>query len=99
MPKFKHLTLTERKAIENYLNGSLPFKAIAKDLGRDCTTISKEVRKHITHKKTGAYGRAFNNCVRRFDCTHSYLCDSGNCRNRYCRFCSKCYLVCPDYEE
>jgi len=99
MPKFKHLTLTERKAIENYLNGSLSFKAIAKDLGRDCTTISKEVRKHITHKKTGAYGRAFNNCVRRFDCTHSYLCDSGNCRNRYYRFCSKCYLVCPDYEE
>jgi len=53
MPKFKHLTLTERKAIENCLNDSLSFKAIAKDLGTDCTSISKEVRKHITQKKTG----------------------------------------------
>ncbi|MBM7616122.1 helix-turn-helix domain-containing protein [Alkaliphilus hydrothermalis] len=62
MAKFKHFTLDERVSIEHMLKDSFSFKAIARELHRDCTSISKEIKKHIILKKTGSYGRAFNNC-------------------------------------
>lgn len=97
MPKSKHLTLSERITIEKSLNDSMSFKAIARLLDRDCTSIAKEVKKHIVYRKAGCYGKSFNDCIHRFDCQHSYICDSSSCRNRFCRFCPKCYTVCPDY--
>lgn len=99
MPKSKHLTLSERITIEKSLKDSMSFKAIARLLDRDCTSIAKEVKKHIVHKKVGCYGKPFNDCIHRFDCQHSYICGSSSCRNRFCRFCPKCYTVCPDYEK
>ena len=99
MSKFKHFTLNERMIIEHMLRDSFSFKAIARELNKDCTSISKEVRNHIIFKKTGSYGRAFNNCVHRFACTKSYICDSALCRNRYCRFCSRCTQICKDFKK
>ena len=95
----KHFTLSERIEIEHYLNEGYSFKAVGRELNHDCTTISKEVKNHISFKKTGAYGKAFNNCLKRFDCKHSYLCDSATCKNHNCRFCSRCSSVCKDYIE
>jgi IS30 family transposase len=95
----KHFTLSERIEIERYLNESYSFKAIGRKLNRDCTTISKDIKKHIYLKKTGAYGKPFNNCLKKFDCKHSYLCDSPTCKNNYCRFCSKCSSICKDFIE
>ena len=99
MPKSKHFTLSERFTIEHMIKNSCSFKAIARELGRDCTSISKEIKHHIISKKTGSYGKSFNNCVNRYDCKKSYICDSPSCQNRYCRFCSKCSQVCSDYKE
>lgn len=42
----KHLTLDDRKFIEDSLNEGLSFKEIAKYLCKDPTTISKEIRLH-----------------------------------------------------
>jgi len=99
MSKFKHFTLNERIAIENMLKNSFSFKAIGRELNKDCTTISKEIRNHIVFKRKGSYGRAFNDCVHRFTCTKSYICDSTHCRNRYCKFCSHCFQICEDYKK
>lgn len=55
----------DRIIINNGLNDGLSFKAIARKLDKDCTTISKEVRKHLTIKKVGTFGRIFNNCAKR----------------------------------
>ena len=46
--KCKHLTQDERLTIQQSLNEGCSFKEIAKRLGKDPTTISKEVKKHIT---------------------------------------------------
>lgn len=99
MANFKHFTLNDRIEIQQSLKEGLSFKAIAKNLNKDCTTISKEIKKHITLKKTGSYGRSFNNCLHRFECKYSYLCDNIHCKTSYCRFCSKCHTVCLDYIE
>jgi len=55
MPKSKHLILSERIIIEHMIRDSFSFKVIARELGRDCTSISKEIRYHIILKKTGSY--------------------------------------------
>ncbi|MBU3179730.1 helix-turn-helix domain-containing protein, partial [Clostridium psychrophilum] len=99
MPKSKHFNLSERFVIEHMIRDSFSFKAIAKELCHDCTSISKEIRHHIALKKTGAYGKTFNNCIHRFDCKYSYICDSPSCRNRYCRFCSRCTDICSNYKK
>lgn len=47
MRKHKHLSIEERSTIKSMLDQSASFKTIARALGRDCTTISKEVRSHL----------------------------------------------------
>ena len=42
MNKHKHLNLEARILIETLLNEHHSFKSIARQLGKDCTTISKE---------------------------------------------------------
>ena len=50
----KHLTLEGRIIIEKGLDSRLSFKAIARAVNKDCTTISKEVRGHLSFEKTGS---------------------------------------------
>ena len=45
--KNKHLTLEERQEIQDCLNHGMTFKAIAAQVGKDQTTVSKEVKKHL----------------------------------------------------
>ena len=46
----KHLTLEDRTEIQDCLHKGMTFKAIARRIGKDPTTVSKEVKKHIqTH--------------------------------------------------
>lgn len=98
MSKHKHLSLTDRQQIERLLIERYSFKAIGRDLNKDCTTISKEIRSHVRFLKTGAHGRNFNNCRSRKDCTIKNLCDASlrQCK-RSCSFCGQCYKHCPDY--
>jgi len=44
----KHLTLDDRIEIQECLNRGMTFKATAARIGKDQTTISKEVKKHIS---------------------------------------------------
>jgi IS30 family transposase len=60
--KNKHMTLEERQEIQSCLDHGMTFKAIAKRIEKDPTTISKEVKKHMTVtpgesvKRTGLNG-------------------------------------------
>lgn len=97
MPKGKHLTLDERQAIQLGLNENLSFKQIAENIGKDPSTVSKEVRNHITTKLTGR----FNLCANLKECTHyRELCSP--CNSRYggqCRNCNhlECFSKCKDF--
>ena len=44
--KNSHLSLSMRSEIEIMLNKKISFNKIAKSLGKDSTTISKEIKKH-----------------------------------------------------
>lgn len=45
--KNKHLTLEDRNTIQQCLDHGMTFKAIAAQIGKDQTTVSKEVKKHL----------------------------------------------------
>lgn len=99
MNKNKHLKLDDRYQIAHGLNDQLSFKAIALKLGKDCTTISKEVRGHMVFEKKGAPYRPFNDCISRSHCIHSGdVCEvCQRSRKLSCRSCSECTRHCPDY--
>ena len=48
LTKYKHLTLDDRITIQECLTQGKTFKAAAAQIGKDQTTVSKEVKKHIT---------------------------------------------------
>ena len=45
--KEKHLTIEDRQEIQDCLHHGMTFKAIACRIGKDPTTVSKEVKKHM----------------------------------------------------
>ena len=102
MNKQKHLNLESRIIIETKLNEGESFKAIGRLLNKDCTTISKEVKNHISFEKSGAYGKAFNDCFLAFqhECSAQRVCQECTSRkNRFCWSCGKCSSSCILYEK
>lgn len=98
MAKYKHLTLEDRIKISNLLDKNFSFKEIARQLDKDCTSISKEIRKHLIFQKTGALGLGANCCINRKNCNYRKLC--ANCQSkRYCWTCKYCNSHCPDFKE
>lgn len=99
MNKNKHLTLDDRYTIQHSLEERMSFKSIGSLLGKDCTTIAKEIKGHMVFEKKGAPCRPFNDCIHRRNCTVNYhLCSPCN-NNRHCSTCGKCTSVCERYEK
>ena len=96
----KHLSLEDRNLIAQRLNEGCSFKAIAAELGRNCTSISREVRNHLNFKKVGSPGKSFNACKHRFFCKKFQLCKE--CPHKrftsFCKNCKHCNSVCSEFE-
>lgn len=95
----KHLTLSERNDIESLLKGGKSFKEIGRNIGKDCTTISKEIRYHLVERKSGAWGQAYNACVLRFGCKKSLICKNSECQTKKCASCKICNNYCDSFTE
>ncbi|MBQ8848689.1 MAG: IS30 family transposase [Candidatus Gastranaerophilales bacterium] len=95
MNENKHLTLDERNFIEQELSKNTNFKEIAKYLGKDPTTISKEIRKHRIRKEGQSIHVNFNHCAKKFNCHRKNLCNL-RC-TKECRHCNHCNNVCSDF--
>ena len=86
----KHLTLQDRYTIEEGLNHGYTLTRIAEEVGKDKTTISKEIRKHRIGNSQ-RIGKT-NDCMNRFQCPIQHLCkdclmdrDCRKCRKEDCR--------------
>ncbi len=97
MAKNTHLTLSDRIVIESSLRDGFSFKQIAQELGKDPSTISKEVRGHykVVEKDT------FNPCIHRRECKHyADLCNPCKFKwGKSCKQCTGCFTHCSDFEE
>ena len=98
--KHKHLTQDDRYKIKHGLDNGDSFKAIGRDIGKDNTTVAKEVKNRRGFEKTGCVGHRFNCCANRFGCDIKGLCADGECRGRKCQACAKieCSKLCPHFE-
>lgn len=99
MKKNAHLTLDERATIEVSLREGESFTEIGRLLGKDPSTISKEVKNHRQTVRKGSY----NPCANRVNCSHMGIACKP-CKHPYhgyCKGCSyqKCYDHCPDFIE
>lgn len=92
----KHLTLSDRFYIEQEILQGSPFRSIGTALGKDPTTISKEVRNHsIEDRGSRAFGCV---CMAYPDCRLRQICDHSKC-DRLCKNCYKCrHESCPGYK-
>lgn len=98
MNKNKHMDFSIRQTIEHSLNDKLTFKAIGNKVGKDCTTISKEVRLHLVFEKKGAPYRPFNDCINRKHCSrYGDVCPDCKRKNNRCASCGNCIAFCQDY--
>lgn len=99
MAKNAHLTLDERVHIEVSLREGDSFTEIGGELGKDPSTISKEVKNHSQTIRKGSY----NPCANRTSC--SYMGKACKpCKHPYhgsCKGCTyrNCYEHCPDFIE
>ena len=99
MAKNKHLTKEDRFKIEQLLGGRVPLKKIAAELGKDRTTISREIRSRIVESNKGAACRITNRCVKRRTCTIVQLCEDKPDCTRKCSTCKSCNTVCNEFVE
>lgn len=100
--KGKHLTLTDRIQIERGLTSRKSFTEIGREIGKDPTTVSKEVKKHIRVKERYTPIPIPAACTANADkhhlCTRRHVCGNMAC-TQLCRLCRKysCRDVCQDY--
>jgi len=99
MAKNKHLTNDERLQIEHLLGEQTSLSQIAEKLGKNKSTISREVRARAVVSDKGARYRVRNRCVKRTNCNRYYLCEDKTQCTRRCSACNLCNEICPDFEE
>lgn len=103
MAEQKHLTLEDRIIIESMLTEKCSLSAIADEIGKSLSTVSREVRRgNISVKSGSSVGHAaFNNCKKRYDCSIRKLCSPclKSVGTRLCRSCNLCTLHCEKYEK
>lgn len=88
MAKNAHLVLDERATIEVRLRERASFTEIGRELGKDPSTISKEVRLHSQTVRRAS----FNPCSKRSTCNeHGTAC--SKCRQQYSNSCKRCLHV------
>jgi len=92
--KHKHLTLSQRIEIEKGLGMSKSFTQIATEIGKDPSTISKEVRKHSKTSQRKNIGFAPIPCSLRKECDLKSLC-LKDCSIK-CKVCREPHMRCID---
>lgn len=86
-----------RVVIEKGLDASKPLSTIAAELGKDPTTIAKEIKKHRAFQKHNTYNNLSHRCALAKDCHRKNVCSNELFCKRECKRCNRCHNFCPDY--
>ena len=97
----KFLTYEDRLEIARGLKEHQSFGAIGRSLGKDRTTIAKEIRRYSYDKKSGRLGYPFNPCKHRQTCKLKKICGRERTHTSLykCSLCSECHQHCEDFLE
>ena len=78
MAKQKHLTTEQRSTIQDMLSNKCTFTEIGDAIGKDPSTVAKEIKKHLNFSKVGYRYVKFNACSKRKTCEKKHVCTSCN---------------------
>jgi hypothetical protein len=98
--KHKHLTYDQREEIQGCLNHGMTFKAIGQRIGKDQTTVSKEVKRHLVsqpleHRSFDSQGNPLppEPCPRHLKTP--FCCNPCEKKNRLCAYQKRYYHAKP----
>lgn len=95
----KFLSYEDRLMIESYLKENKTFTEIGKTLGRDRTTIAKEVKNYAIEQCTGYSSYPHNVCKHRKTCRRKKVCGTNDCKHPLVGLCKQCESICNRYCE
>lgn len=93
----KNLSSLELGNIEFYLNEGKGYTEIGKLLGKDESTIRKEVKKYSSYFGSQ---RKCSNCLNKDNCHEKYLCERivDKIRCSQCKYCTHAVKICSNYK-
>ncbi len=95
----KFLSYEDRLEIESCLKAHMTFTEIGKKLGRDRTTITKEIKNYSVEKDTGYGSYPHNTCKHRKNCRMKKVCGTKDCKHPLVPICKQCESICNRYCE
>ena len=100
MAKKPHLTDAERLKIESMLDQRCSLNQIAAAIGKNRSTISREIQKRAIEVDKFPPHYPQNRCIKRRDCNIILHCDDKpDCTRKKCSTCNRCNKVCEAYQE
>lgn len=93
----KHMNQDNRVVIEKGLDTSKPLSHIGAELGKDPTTIAKEIKKHRVFQEHNKFNESPFRCALSNDCHRKNVCSTELFCKRECKRCPKCHNFCKDY--
>jgi len=102
--KNKHMTFDNRQEIHECLNKGMSFKSIAARIGKDPTTISKEVKKHLVVNDDGigridGSGKPMTSEVCPMHLRAPFVCNPCMKKHRSCKYRKRYYHAKPAQQE
>ena len=92
------MTQDNRVTIEKGLDTGTSLRKIAESIGKDPSTVSKEIKKHRTLYGHNTFNESSNKCALSHDCKRKQLCsDSRPSCKKLCHACPHCNRICPDF--
>jgi len=89
--KNKHMNIEDRKEIQDCLFHGMTFKDIAKRIGKDQTTVSKEVKKHLAKKESSVTRKNADNKPCPLLLKAPFVCNPCKKNRIYCPFEKQVY--------
>lgn len=94
----KHMTQDDRITIEKGLDNSFSLRKIAESIGKDPSTVSKEIKKHRTAYGHNTFNEPSNKCALYSTCRKKHICGERRpACNKQCHSCYLCNRICPDF--
>lgn len=94
----KHMTMDDRIVIEKGLDQKRSLRSIAAQLGKDPTTISKEIKKHRSFHEHNHFNEPRNKCALAKDCRKKNICGTyAPICKKMCRLCNHCNSHCEEF--
>ena len=92
------MTIDDRILIEKGLDAKKSFRSIALQIGKDPTTIAKDIKKHRSFREHNRFNESKNKCALSRDCKKRHICGiySPACQ-KLCKQCNHCNSRCPDF--